>query len=293
MTVVDFKHHPLAVSAYRAYQKATTCRVRSWVFVASTGRSGTESLRRILEAVDRSFCCHEPFPVMRDARPDDEAPERYFRRRFRTLKSIYVRRAGHRCRHYFETNHQFIKRFAGPAVEEFGRRLKVIHLRRDPVSVALSFCRLDSIPGRSDRGRLWLLDPSAADNVIRLDDLLAPGGPFDTDVHRCLWYWYEIEARVRWFRSRHPQVPVVDLWTEELNDLDALRTMFRNLAVPVDDARLRRVVGTHANTKASERRGIPSRGEAAVMDLEIREAIRGRYPGLLERAMLHDPMSLF
>lgn len=177
-------------------------------------------------------------------RGDDERVRREFL--LRKLPRIYQATCG--ARSYVETNHMFIKCFAEEAVRAFGNKLRVVHLYRDADEVAASLYHRGSIPG-TDYGDRWLLQPDAERNLIRC----AEDG--DTrDVHpylRCLWYWYEIEARVIEFRDRHPDVPLVDIHTQELNDPDTVERLFCRLGFEFPDV-VRKSVGLKEN--ASDRK---------------------------------------
>lgn len=267
------KYNGLTAGVYKGFLRATSKGVRSYVFVATTGRSGSQSLSRIFEAVDGAVCYHEPHPVMGDTCPPGADRQHYFRNLFRLLKAPHVIRAarGHRC--YVETNHQFIKHFADEALREFGDRLRVVHLRRDPVAVASSFYRIGSIPGRSGRGKTWLLDPEDPENLLALDGAIRGRSGEDQDFLRCLWYWYETEARVLDLRLREPGVRMPTLRTEDLNDAEALERFFAELDVPVDRVRLRAVTGVRLNTKRQEGDRRLEVSAAESMHAELREVI--------------------
>lgn len=271
------KYNGVTAGLYRRWLRARAADVRAFVFVATTGRSGSQSLARIFEAVDGAVCRHEPHPVLGDTCPPGRDRDGYFRHLFRVLKAPHVLRDARGHRFYVETNHQFVKRFAEEAVREFGRRLRVIHLRRDPVAVATSFYRIDSIPGRTERGRLWLLDPDDPGNRLPMADLLAPGAALDHDLYRCLWYWYETEARIADLRRRHPDLPMPTLETADLNDADALAACFRTLDIPLDRARLEALAGTRLNTKRDDVQHRMARGEAEAMHDRLRDRIRERF----------------
>jgi len=274
------KYNAVTSAVYKRMLRARAADTRAFVFVATTGRSGSQSLARIFDAVDGAVCHHEPHPVMGDTCPPGRDRGAYFRHLFRVLKAPHVLRdaCGHKV--YVETNHQFVKRFAAEAVQEFGDRLRVIHLRRDPVPVATSFYRIDSVPGRTKRGRLWLLDPADPENRLPLSDLMAPGGELDHDLYRCLWYWYETEARILDLRRRFPHVPMPTLDTAGLNDADTLAACFRELDIPLDRSRLDELAGTRLNTKKQDNHHRVARGEAEVMNERLQDVIRGRFGDL-------------
>jgi hypothetical protein len=272
----SLRYNPLVIAAAGAALRIANGRV-AFIFVATTGRSGSTALASVFEAVDGIVSFHEPWPAMTDAVPEGEDRARHFKRLFLADKRLIVRRAalGRRC--YLETNHQFIKRFADLAAAEFRDKLRVIHLVRDPESVARSFHRIASVPGRSERGRTWLLDPDDADNLLPLGDLLRDDGPLSHDLHRCLWYWYETEARIAAFRARRPGVTWGLLRTEDINDLGRMGALFESFGLAFDRARLESLVGVRHNTKKHYGEGSLGDDEVAAMHAELRAALKERF----------------
>jgi hypothetical protein len=136
------------LSIYRGYLERRTSSTKAFVFVATTGRSGTESLKIILDAMVNGVSLHEPRPVMVQNHQEKttRSPQAYYKENFYKRKVIAVLRSASRRDYYAETNHLFIKTFANHAADYFAARLRVIHLVRDPLSVALSFYRINSIP---------------------------------------------------------------------------------------------------------------------------------------------------
>ncbi|MBF2074615.1 MAG: hypothetical protein IGS50_12755 [Synechococcales cyanobacterium C42_A2020_086] len=212
------------------------CRsVKSFVFVATTGRSGSKTLYHLCKSIPGCAAFHEPLPemkgeILRAYNRNDEQTMLKFFKNFK-LPAIYKAALDHRW--YIETNHTFIKCFADAAVEEFGERLKVIHMVRDRHEVARSWFNRGSIPGKGARGA-WLLDPFAPRNLIKFSEIVAQDHCFQHDYFKCLWYWYEIEARTAQFIQNHPQVPVLHLKTEELNEVDVILPLFQKLFVDFD-----------------------------------------------------------
>jgi hypothetical protein len=272
----SLRYNPLVIAAAGAALRIANRRA-VFVFVATTGRSGSAALTSVFEAVEGIASYHEPRPAMVDDVPDGSDRSAYFERLFRDGKRLEVRRAvlGHRC--YLETNHQFIKRFADLAVAEFGDKLRVIHLVRDPESVARSFHRIASVPGRSERGRIWLLDPEAEDNLLPMGDLLRDDGPLSHDLHRCLWYWYETEARIAAFRARRPGVTWGLLRTEDINDPGRMGALFESFGLAFDRARLECLIGVRHNTKKHYGEDRLGDDEVAAMHAELRAALKERF----------------
>jgi hypothetical protein len=237
-----------------AYEHLLSLRCRSveaYIFVATTGRSGSESLSAILEAADNAVTFHEPYPIMYSDYPENADKKAYFDEIFYKIKRINMKRAAAGHRYYAETNHQFIKNYFTQSVDYFGDKLRVIHMVRDPVRVASSFYSIDSVPGDTPQGKLYMLDPADDDNLIQINDILAGDPDFNHGFFRCLWYWYEIETRVKKYKSEFPNVIWSELGTEELNDKDALISMLNQLGVKFNADILERVVGSRKNPRKS------------------------------------------
>lgn len=235
--------------------------VESFVFVSSTGRSGTNTLANLFNAVPECVALHEPHPVMkadilRAFNNGDELPMwRTFR--CRKLPHIYWAARGHRW--YVETNHFFIKCFAEAAVEAFGARLRVIHLVRDANAVAVSrYHRRMHL--REERMRLsedgvkprhggYTFHHDQVRNLIRPWDDIEGHERFNHEFFQLIWHWYEVEARLRQFRDRHPHVPVYRLETNQMNNPDAVREMLEWAGMPFTDA-VRELIGHRANASS-------------------------------------------
>jgi hypothetical protein len=63
--------------------------VKGYIFVASTGRSGTQSLSRIFAAAQKAICVHEPPPVMLRRCPQGMDEAQYFRELFHQKKETH------------------------------------------------------------------------------------------------------------------------------------------------------------------------------------------------------------
>jgi hypothetical protein len=264
---------PLLRSASARLLRMSCAGVEAYVFSATTGRSGSLTLANVLESLEDAVVFHEPDPIMHSRHLS--GPERLasLDELFWRRKRIEVHRAARGHRYYVETNHQFVKGFADQAAAWFGDRLRVVHLRRDPVSVAASFYRMSSIPGLPRRGSLWLLDPRSDDNIIRLGEVLFGDGEFGHDYYKCLWYWYETEARITQFRERHPRVPLQLIATGDLNDLAKVRGLLQGLGLAYDEAALAQRIGQRHNEKSHDVQNLLPREDA--------ERMAARFAGLL------------
>jgi hypothetical protein len=254
------------------------CRsVEAYVFVATTGRSGSKSLCTILEAADNAVTFHESYPIMYSDFPEGADKKAYFDRIFYRSKIINVKRdaAGHR--YYADTNHQFIKNYFTQSVDYFGNKLRVIHMYRDPMKAALSFYSIGTIPGKTSDGKLYTLDPAHHDNLIQINDLLTGDQAFNHDFFRCLWYWYETEARVKKYKAEFPNVIWSELATEELNDKNALVRMFNQLGVSFSMEKLDQLVGARENTQQIRGKKAAVLADAEEMSALLLDKMEERY----------------
>lgn len=188
--------NPVTAAVYRASWDVQNPNIR-FVFLATTGRSGSFFICELLRDIPGIWADHEPDPIMHGdvmiARQQGRvgpAARLYWRR-----KAINLRRASRGHSVYAECNHMFVKTYWREALADFGSRLSVLHLRRASHEVAASLLRLGVVPG-TPIGNRWTLDWRAPANVLRMEDLLEEGGQFDAEFFRCLWYWHEVEARI-------------------------------------------------------------------------------------------------
>jgi hypothetical protein len=270
-----WKYNPVTARLMKGWL-APGCRdLRHVLFVASTGRSGTATLAAILQRVEGCAAYHEPWPAMhggimqqRNAGHPDLA-----RRVYRWVKSVNIRRLAQGATCYAETNHMFIKSFVDHAAEEFGAAMRVIHLVRDPVLVASSMYALGRAPRSIQWNSFWL-DYRAPMNLVPLADALDRRA-FRHPFFKCLWYWYEMEARIAdWKKRLEGRVAFAPLRTGDLKKPDAVAGTLHALGIDAGrgfdfptDLRL--------NQKPKKkRRRPPSEAEAAHMDRVFRRLLR-------------------
>ena len=270
------KRNAIVVYSYNKYLEIACRDVESYIFVANSGRSGSTSLAKIFEAVDDIVCLHEPSPVMINEYGENDK-QTYFKKLFYNLKRVYVKRAARGHKYYLETNHQFIKNFAEYAIEYFGNKIKVIHLVRDPVSVAASFYLINSSPGTTSRGRYYLIDPKSHENIIKIADVLYESNEFSDDLYKCLWYWYEVEARTKKIKNDYPHVEFYKIHTSDLNNQDKLKDMLAAIDVTYDTDKLDVLVGTKANTRSEEKKVELDMAEIERMNKKLVAVMEDRY----------------
>jgi hypothetical protein len=242
--VKKIRYNSLSYCLYDLFLRMAPDKTKAFIFVATTGRTGSTSLRTTFNGLNNCASFHEPHPLLGNKIPAGANRHEYYKRQFYTRKLPIIRLSSFHRDYYVETNHQFVKHFAEHAINAFGDRIRIIHLVRDPVKVASSFYSFNSVPGITSKGKKYLLDPGAEDNLIQLGDLLSHE-EFSHDFFKCVWYWYEVEARVRRLRNNFPEVKWFQLRTEDLNRPEVLQQMFARFDLPA-------AAGSHASASPRE-----------------------------------------
>lgn len=252
----------------RWYLDIRTSRLEKVIFSATTGRSGTMSLTSLFAAIPGCRALHEPYPIMNGPwlRAAAYGREEEVRRYYERVKAIYIRRAALGARYYVEVNHLFIKTFVEHAVQDFGDRIAVIHLVRPAIEVARSIYYLQHWPGTNE-GNKWWLDYRAPSNLIQLADLLDGGQEFAHPFYKALWYWYETEARVRFWREKLPNVRFHRFETRWINDHDRIFALLDDLKIDYDREHIMAAAGRRENTREQKARrnakGLPPATDGA------------------------------
>ena len=245
------------------------------IFVASTGRSGTGTLHKIFEALRNVRAFHEPVPLMHSRLMYEKNNEdaRRAKKTYRRVKSTMIKldNVGYDCDYYIESNHMFIKSFIDYAFKEYGLNMEIIHLYRDPVLVAKSMYELDTIPGVTRLGNKWYLDYKAAGNLLQMRDVL--DSELTHHFYKCLWYYYEVEERVKFYKNKYPQIKFHDIATEDLNNKEKVIALLEALEIEFDPAVLTETIGHKTNTKSSSKVNKLSLEEAQKMHVLFLEAL--------------------
>jgi glycosyltransferase involved in cell wall biosynthesis len=244
-TMNVFRFSRLSYTIYNLYLSLLNRGVKYYVFVATTGRSGSNSLTETLKILDNSCSQHEPYPIMLNSGVKTEYSKgiSIFQK-----KIINIKRAASGKSYYVETNHLFVKNFAEQIIGLLPKRkIKIIALYRKPIEVAKSFYKINSIPGKSETGLEYLLDPSQNDNLIQLPELVSDPD-FADDFYKCLWYVYEINKRIEKLRKNFPDIDFFNMKTEDLNSKEKTDELLKFLDAS-DDARDRLEIGIRTNLK--------------------------------------------
>lgn len=243
------------------------------IFTVTTGRSGTEHLARLLDAFPGVRARHEPRPtfsnVFRAVLHHPPAAREFW------VRQRLPRIAAERNPIYVETSHLIGKGFLD-ALVDLGVRFELIHLWRDPRSVASSLCKLGTVPGRSLGGSKYYLDPS--------DPALLPvtAARVSTWPDYALAYWYalEIDARAAAWRLRSQDLgqPFHRVELESLRSAQGTLELGRELGLPVPGplgrARIRHRTRVRTNAKSHKKHGpLPPSHELESIESEVRDAV--------------------
>ena len=248
------KLNPITIHFIKFYLTVRCRNLESFVFVATTGRRGTASLARIALYISDCSSHHEPYPIMNKEilALKNSGSAHLVKIAYKYLKSTYIRRAAIGAKYYFETNHMFIKSFIDYAADDFSGKLKIVHLYRDPVAVANSILSLGYIPGTL-QGNDWWLDYRWPRNTIIISEELDSDRQCKNDFYKCLWYWYEIEARIKFWKHKLSNVPFFDLRTEDLNSGEKLCALFDKLKLVYNRDQILTAAKTKMNIKSQNK----------------------------------------
>jgi ribosomal protein L31 len=269
------KYNAITGFLMRQFYRLQCRSLKNIIFVATTGRSGTMTLVDIFNHIPYCKADHEPYPGMFDdiLVAKSSGNEALVKQTYWQIKSVNLWRAAAGFKHYFESNHMFIKTYIEYAVADFADKVVVVHLFRDPVKVANSIYALQDFPGTVE-GNKWWLDYTAENNMIKIVDYLDNDPEFKHPFYKGLWYWYETEKRIADWKKRLPHIQFIDFKTEDFNDHSKTFTLLNNLGIDFDADLLRTQISTQSNTR-------PHQKIAEPLPLEQAKAMHERFKALL------------
>lgn len=238
----------------RLYYKIRCYSTQSFIFVATTGRSGTMTLVDLLNNIPHCKAEHEPYPAMFNdiLKEKSLGNESVINKVYWRVKSVNIRRTACGYRHYLESNHMFIKTYIEYAVKDFGEKIRVIHIARDPIKVANSIYALQDFPGTVE-GNKWWLDYTATNNLIYIPEYLDNDAEFKHPFYKGLWYWYEIEARIEYWKEKLPQINFIKFNTEDFNDSSKVSALLTTLGIEFDPESLVTKINIQSNTRPHQK----------------------------------------
>jgi len=231
----------------------------SYIFVLTTGRSGSNNLSNLFKNSNYVNANHEAYPIINNNYNFKNQYLKFwngFTFYFvKVPKILLSHKKGNKI--YLETNHLFLKSFSDAAVKVFKNKIKLIYLVRQSHLVAKSIYEIGRIPG-TVRGDKWYLNPYKKENRLNFQEIFNRVNDTNKeefkDFYKCCWYWYEIEARAIEFKEKH-KLPFLELKTSELNDPKTLLVKINeklNLNIPQSEITLNlKKVGK--NLKADEK----------------------------------------
>lgn len=159
------------------------------IFTASSGRSGTKHLSRILGLFNGVASLHEPEPnfsdQMRLAQKDPAIALKFLKER----KIPEIQKIRHS--YYAEVTSMWCKGLLRAWLSDPELPVPdLIILDRNLRDIALSLFRLQLTPERTHNGREWYIGPTAETAILSVSDWEAW-----SDYQICYWYALEIEAR--------------------------------------------------------------------------------------------------
>ena len=227
---------------------------KRFVFSVCTGRCGTGFLSKMLGYLSGVTAKHEPAPcfsnVMRRAQSDPEAAREF------VLYEKAPRIAECRGDVYIETSHLVCKGFIEQFLE-LGLLPDLLVIDRPHREVATSLLQLQTIPGRTDLGRRYLLHPNDP-NVLQV------AGPEElNDYQLCYWYCLEMQRRkgeyAETLARKGARVARINL--DEVTSLSGIDRLTDALALPRIRAwkrrRLLRRLNVGINDKTGRKRALP------------------------------------
>jgi len=249
------------------------------VFAVSSGRSGTNALAEIFDAISDVHALHEGRPafhaIMRETLSDPALARDFLLVR----KLPYIADVPEPV--FCETSHVFGKAFLPPMLE-LGLRPSVVFMHRAPRPVAQSFYRIGAIPLRTRNGRQHLLSPG--------DPSLLPAIGWEGFSDYQLCYWYALETmrrqRVLYGLAANAGCPHRWLRIEDLATLDDVRELLADLQIPItltdeDETRLRERLGHRYNGKPKKHLAKPlSDPEMDLQEAQVIDSIHAMLPEL-------------
>ena len=204
------------------------------IFVITNGRSGSSRLAKLFACLKNVDAFHEPSPsfgpYMHDVAGNIELGKIFFR----YLKFPAI--AKFNKPFYVETTHMFCKGYF-EALFQFNIPFSIIILKRDRRSIAKSMYALNTIPGRSQDGIRYYLQPNEA-KFIQLGDWSQL-----TDYQLCYWHVCEIEIRQKFYSRlmKERQMMVAEVDTDALNTEGVFENLLANLNIEVSSDELKKI----------------------------------------------------
>lgn len=263
----------------------------TYIFCINPGRAGSGYLYKLFNCAISMSAHHEPNPIcnqkpMIDFLKGDESPMRkLIGEKVESIKSL---KAGKR--HYFESNHAFIKGFGWLIPSYLDKdEIGVIILERSPRKIAKSFRRIqcNSI---NHNGRGWLIHAPDKKRYVplpfgdaftillygvfrsyyklhhgilkRINNFIKPGLnekihliemklPKWFDIPLLTWYAEEVYQRGDIYRKTFPNITYYTISLQKLNSVEEIDKMFKHFGVEYSQEKVNEIVGLKVNQKST------------------------------------------
>jgi len=184
------------------------------IFVANTGRCGSEFMAYVVDKMTDYPAFHEPVPygaeLMKAVNNEGCMDEKILEEKFKAIRSATV--AGN----YFESSNMFIKVWAEAVVENM-EDVCCIYLERNPLDVLISFAEYVTYHNAPFYPTRSFLNPSWQHNLLRI-----PGRSKWAEA--ILWNWYEVKARFEKMKDLFHST--YSFHFEDLNSIKAWHGLF-------------------------------------------------------------------
>lgn len=211
------------------------------IMCLTTGRSGTNLLEKLLGLAEDTCSLHEPAPyfsdhVMQVRENPDHAIDFVRDEKLPAILAVPEN-------NYAESSHLFGKGFF-EAFIKLDIPFKLIILNRGPRTVAKSFWRIGTIPGRTEKGIISTYHPDEA-GVLKLKNWQKL-----SNYQLCYWYALEVERRKAKYAEvcQTHNIPVVETSISQLKNWEKFKsfTAELGLSLPKDAS------AEHANITAKK-----------------------------------------
>lgn len=192
---------------------------KSPIITVTAGRTGSETLGRMIGLAPNVFAHHDPEPsyiqVMRRSQEDPNNAWLFVK----NVKIPHI--ASIREEIYAEASHLACKGFIEPMLT-LGLRPSMIFLHRPPREIAISLLNRSVIPMRTELGWLYLLQPGDPNTLP-----LPPHSSEYSHYQLCFWYALEIERRQARYKTicEKMGLKTFHIATEELASATTFREM--------------------------------------------------------------------
>lgn len=219
-----------------------------FVFVLSTGRTGTKTLAALLALAKNVFVYHEPRPLLYGLSKlsyeysNDDVVSKVLREAFFTVRKQMFDYSLDCNRGYIETSPQVT--FMAPIILALIPNVRFIHLIRDPRMVVRSGMRRGWYSGHpADRTRIVPRSGSAADRIW------AKWTPFQKN----LWLWEETNCWINEFIEDLSSDQYMSIYSEDLFDgrKDIIEELYHFIQSPVPtENKINRVLSEKLNAQS-------------------------------------------